>query len=89
MKLYTPNRSIGNYRLALTLLEDSRPDAVSFFEAWKPMGKNYGNAILAALIEENLVKRGITREQFIRNLQEAIETEKSRTIRERSRRGNG
>jgi len=73
------NRSIANYRLALTLLKDSRPNAVDIFPAWRPLGENYGNAILAVLIEENLVKRRITREQFISNLQKAIEEELRRT----------
>lgn len=52
-----------NAWLVLQFLE-GKSDAMQFIGAWEPVGKEYGNAILRSLIEEDLAKTGETMEQL-------------------------
>lgn len=65
----------------LEFLEGKR-DAIQFIAAWEPVGKEYGNAILRTLIEEDLAKNGETMDQLKDRLRKAEAEEKTEMQRE-------
>lgn len=67
-----------NAWLVLQFLE-GKSDAIQFICAWEPIGKEYGNAILRSLIEEDLARTGETMDQLKDRLKKAEAEEKQQS----------